>query len=145
MARLEGKVALVTGGAEGVGKACALKLAENGADVVIADKNLDGAMKVASEIKVMGRRATSQEVNLWEYDSTKEMVDRAVTEMGKIDICIACGAALPKYAKFFHEQDPLEDYAGNMKVHQFSRLYTVQRFARPYERAKLWKDSHHDQ
>ncbi len=125
MKKLEGKVALVTGGSDGIGKACALKLAENGADIAIADRNLEAGKKVAAEIQALGRRATVQEVNLWEYKSVKDMADRAIAEMGKIDICIACGAATPQYAKFFHEQDPLTDYVGCLNSQQFSRLYTI--------------------
>lgn len=125
MKSLEGKVALVTGGAEGVGKACAMKLAQNGADIVIADRNVELGQKVASEIETIGPRSSLIEVNLWDFDSTKQMIDHAISEMGKIDILIANGAATPKYAKFFHEQNPLEDYAGCLNSQLFSRLYSI--------------------
>jgi len=125
MANLKGKIALVTGGAEGVGKVIALKLAQNGADVVIADKNIEAANSVAAEIKAMGKHSIAAEVDLWAYESVKAMADNAVVAMGKIDICIACGASTPKYAKFFHEQDPLADYEACLNTQQFARLYTI--------------------
>lgn len=124
LTNLDGRVALVTGGADGIGKASALKLAKSGADIVIADKNTEAGMKVVSEIKAMGRRAVFQECDLWVYDSVKEMADRAVAEMGKVDILIASGATTVKYAKFFHELDP-NDYGGCLNTQQWARLYSI--------------------
>lgn len=122
---LKGKVALVTGGALGVGKACALLLAKNGADIVVADKNIEEAGKVVAEIKAMGQHAVAKECDLWVYNSVRNMAAAAIAEMGKIDICIANGAATPKYAKFFHEQDPETDFLGCLTTQQFSRIYVV--------------------
>ncbi|HHV76388.1 MAG TPA: SDR family oxidoreductase [Syntrophothermus lipocalidus] len=121
---LKGKVAVVTGGADGIGKASALKLAQSGADIVIADKNLDGATRVATDIRGMGRRATAIECDLWEYDSVKNMADKAIAEMGKVDILVASGATTVKYAKFFRDLDP-HDYAGCLNSQQFARLYAI--------------------
>lgn len=124
MKKLEGRVALVTGGTAGVGKACALKLAQNGADVVISGRNREVGMQIVSEIEEMGRRAAFQECDLWVYDSVKAMADRAIAEMGKVDILIANGGATPEYAKFFHELNP-EDYARTLNTQQFARLYII--------------------
>jgi len=122
---LEGRVALVTGGADGIGKVTALKLAQNGADIVLADKNVAGMEAVAAEIKAMGRRVSAQEVNLWNYDSVKEMADRAVAEMGKINTLFLNGAATPKYAKFFRDLDPRTDYEDCLRTQQWARLYVI--------------------
>jgi len=124
LTKLDGRVALVTGGADGLGKASALNLAKSGADIVIADKNRDAAMKVVSEIRAIGRRASVQECDLWDYDSVKGMVDRSIAEMGKVDILIASGATTVKYAKFFNELDP-HDYGGCLNTQQWARLYVV--------------------
>jgi|LSQX01.3.fsa_nt_gb 3-oxoacyl-[acyl-carrier protein] reductase len=121
---LNGRVALVTGGADGIGRASALKLAASGADIILADKNTEAAGSVAEEIKQMGRKATVQEVNLWEYDSVKEMTNRAIAEMGKVDILIASGAVTQKFTKYFHEIDPY-DYGECLNQQQFARLYPV--------------------
>ena len=53
---LENRVAIITGGAKGMGKAIALKFAEEGCDVVVNARHLDGAKKVAEEIKALGRQ-----------------------------------------------------------------------------------------
>ena len=53
---LENRVAIVTGGAKGMGKAIALKFAEEGCDVVVRALHLEGAQKVAEEIKALGRK-----------------------------------------------------------------------------------------
>ena len=121
---LEGKVAVVTGGADGIGKASALTLAKSGADIVIADKNRDAAEKVASEIRAMGRRASVQECDLWVYDSVKEMADRAVAEMKKVDILICSGAVTNAYTKFFKDLDP-HDYGGCLNTQAFARIYPI--------------------
>jgi 3-oxoacyl-[acyl-carrier protein] reductase len=122
---LGGKVALVAGGAGGIGKAIAMKLAGCGADLVVADKDIDGAKEVMSEIKAMGNRAMAIEFDLMNYNSVKAMADRAAADMGKIDICIASGGTSAKHAKFFHELDPSTDYAECMSIQQYPRLYTV--------------------
>lgn len=121
---LKGRIALVTGGADGVGKATALKMAQSGADIIIADKNVEASLKVAAEIEAMGRRASVQECDLWDYDSVKAMTDRAVADMGKVDILVASGATTVKYARFFRDLDP-HDYVGCLNTQQFSRLYPI--------------------
>jgi 2-hydroxycyclohexanecarboxyl-CoA dehydrogenase len=121
---LVGKVALVTGGTNGIGKATALKLAKSGADIVISGRNHEAGMKVVAEIEELGRRAIFLECDLFVYDSVKQMADRAVAEMGKIDILIANGGATVQYAKFFHELDP-NDYDGCLNSQQSSRLYAI--------------------
>ncbi len=125
ISNLAGKSALVVGGAAGIGKAIAVKLGQCGADVVVADLNVDGATQVATEIQALGRRSIALKCDLMDYNSVKEMTDRAASEMGKIDICIASGGTSAKHAKFFHETDPLVDFAECMKIQQYPRLYIV--------------------
>lgn len=120
---LGGKVALVVGGAAGIGKAIAVKLARCGADIAVADINVEGATQVASEIKSMGRRAIALRCDLMDYNSVKEMTNQAASEMGRIDICIASGGTSAKHAKFFHELDAANDFDECMKIQQYPRLY----------------------
>ena len=124
LSQLEGRVAVVTGGSQGIGRATALTLAKSGADVVIADRDHDTAMQVASEIEAMGRRALFESCDLWDYDSVKQMVDRAIAQMGKVDIMVASGATTVKYAKFFRDIDPSE-YSGCLQTQQWCRLYCI--------------------
>jgi 3-oxoacyl-[acyl-carrier protein] reductase len=124
LSQLERKVAVVSGGSHGIGRATALTLAKSGADLVIADRDQEPAMKIVSEIEAMGRRALFELCDLWDFDSVKEMIDRAIAKMGKIDITVASGGATVKYAKFFRDIDPSE-YSGCLQTQQWSRLYLI--------------------
>lgn len=87
---LKGKVAIVTGsGSEkGIGKAIALCLAEKGADIVVADMNLEGAEKVANEIKKIGSKAIAAQVNVTKESDIQQMVDATLDAFGKVDILV---------------------------------------------------------
>lgn len=92
--RLDGKSAIVTGAGQGIGRAVALRLAAEGADVVVADINAQTAEEVIGRIRALGRRALSCKTDVAELSDIKSMVDRAVTVFGKIDILVnAAGVA----------------------------------------------------
>ena len=88
---LAGRVAIITGGASGIGRATARLLADRGAHVVVADLNADGAADVAAELtQVHGaRRALAVHVDVTSEDAVVEMTKRAVLEYGGIDILVA--------------------------------------------------------
>jgi len=86
--RLEGKVALITGGARGIGRAIALIFAKEGADVVVADVNLEIALKTASEIENLGRKALALEMDVTNYDKVEEGINKILDKMGKVDILV---------------------------------------------------------
>jgi 3-oxoacyl-[acyl-carrier protein] reductase len=85
---LTGKVALVTGAAQGIGKAIALLLAQNGADVVISDINLEKAQETADEVQGMGRRSLAIKVNVADLKEVEQMVENIVGQLGRIDILV---------------------------------------------------------
>ena len=85
---LSGKVALVTGAAQGIGKAIALLLARNGADVVVSDINLDKAQETANEIQGIGRRSVAIKVNVADLKDVERMVKAIVEQFGRIDILV---------------------------------------------------------
>jgi 3-oxoacyl-[acyl-carrier protein] reductase len=85
---LSGKVALVTGGAQGIGKAVALKLARNGSDVAVSDINLEMAQATAKEIETIGRRALATEANVARFEDGERMVRETLDALGRIDILI---------------------------------------------------------
>lgn len=86
---LEGKIALVTGGSRGLGKAIALKLASLGADVVINyTSSGEEAEKVRAEIENMGRKSLSIRADVSKFDEAKNLVDSTIGEFGRIDILV---------------------------------------------------------
>lgn len=87
--QLEGKVAFVTGGSRGIGKAIALTLAEAGADVAINYAgNVAAAEEVAAEIRKMGRRALILKGDVSKTEIAAEMMDAVVAEFGHCDILV---------------------------------------------------------
>lgn len=87
--QLEGKVAFVTGGSRGIGKAIALTLAEAGADVAINYAgNVAAAEEVAAEIRKMGRRALIFQGDVSKTEIAAEMMDAVVAEFGHCDILV---------------------------------------------------------
>ena len=86
---LEGKVALVTGAASGIGKRIAEIYAENGAAVAIADLNLDGANAVASELVQRGHRAIGVGMDVTQEREVDNGVAEVIAEFGKVDILVS--------------------------------------------------------
>jgi 3-oxoacyl-[acyl-carrier protein] reductase len=86
---LNDKVAVVTGAAQGIGRAIAETLAQRGADVVVADLQLAKAEATAKEIAAdTGRRAIAVQVDVADNASAKAMIDRTIAEFGRIDILV---------------------------------------------------------
>lgn len=85
MRGLKGKIIIVTGAAQGIGEATALRLVEEGVHVVAADRNLDGAKATAEKITAGGGRAFAAQVEVTERDSWNDLVKRVLEELGGID------------------------------------------------------------
>ena len=91
--RLEGKVAIVTGGGSGLGEASSRRFAEQGASVLVADLNADAAAGVAAAINDAGYTASSVATDVTSEDSTFEMAAAAVERYDTIDV-IYCNAGI---------------------------------------------------
>lgn len=85
---LSEKVAVVTGGATGIGRAIGLKLAEQGASVLVSDINEDAANRTAEEIRAIGVRAAAQVTNVVDSSATDAMATAAVERFGRVDILV---------------------------------------------------------
>jgi len=92
---LEGRVALVTGGSRGIGRASALGLARSGADVAVASRKPPDLEKVAEDIRGMGRRSLAVAAHVGRMDQIKNLVSKVEDEFGRIDILVNNAAANP--------------------------------------------------
>ena len=88
MFNLDGQIALVTGGSQGIGRAIALTLAERGANVAVLARTLDKCEAVAAEIRALGRRACAVQGDLAETASLKAIVEKVTQELGAINILV---------------------------------------------------------
>src|SRR6478609_1095903 len=89
MIDLTGKVALVTGSSRGIGRACALRLAEAGADVVINYVTSQAAgMEVAESVRALGRRAAVVRADVSEQEDVADMISFIQQEFGRLDIVV---------------------------------------------------------
>jgi NAD(P)-dependent dehydrogenase (short-subunit alcohol dehydrogenase family) len=86
MGKLDGKIAIITGAASGIGKATAQRVAAEGARTVVADLNADGAKQVAEAISATGGEAIAVQADLGENDSVRAMVEAAASAYGGLDI-----------------------------------------------------------
>lgn len=88
MSKFKGKVAFVTGAAQGIGKAIAVALAKEGADIVVSDINLELATQTSQEVQALGVKSMALKSNVAEFCDVEEGVKQALAQMGKIDILV---------------------------------------------------------
>ncbi len=86
--KLSGKVALITGAAQGIGKAVASLLARHGADIVVSDINFEKAEETAREIEAIGVKTMAVKVNVASLDDVEKMTAEIFNKFGKIDILV---------------------------------------------------------
>ena len=95
--RLKDKIAVVTGGAQGIGRAVALGMGREGAKVVVADLQAEKAQSVANELQALGAEAAAVEVNVANESSVKRMAQSAFERFGRVDILVnVAGIYFPK-------------------------------------------------
>jgi len=91
MGTLAGRIALVTGASQGIGRACALKLAKDGASVALAARNLEKLAEVAAEIAAAGGTAKVFELDLSSEESIKTCAKAVIAHFGKVEILVNNG------------------------------------------------------
>jgi len=103
---LTGKVALVTGAAQGIGKAITLLLARHGADVIVGDVNVEKAEETAGEVLALGRQAMAVKVDVTHLQEVEAVVEGALQKFSRIDILINnAGIARDKLILRMSEED----------------------------------------
>jgi NAD(P)-dependent dehydrogenase (short-subunit alcohol dehydrogenase family) len=123
---LKNKVALVTGAGsqKGFGKATALTLAQEGCDVVVIDKDQEGADQTAGEIRARGHRVMAARVDVTNRDEVNAAVEISLGEFGKIDILVnIAGATTPH--KWFVDK-PEAEWDQDLDLNLKGTLYCIQ-------------------
>ncbi|TDL98070.1 glucose 1-dehydrogenase [Macrococcus brunensis] len=95
--KLENKVAVVTGAASGMGKAIAELYAKEGAKVLVADFNIEGAEQVVQTIQERGGEATAFKVDVSSKEQVEQMIDQVISEFGKLDILVNNAGIMDKF------------------------------------------------
>lgn len=90
--KLSGKTAAVVGGANGIGRAVCLVLAEEGANIGVLDLNIEGAEETARMIQENSGKAVGVKVDLADYDSVSTAFKKVVSELGPVDVMVYCDA-----------------------------------------------------
>ena len=129
---IEGRVALVTGAGRGIGRAIALRLATDGADVAVADIDAAGAAAVAKEITGLGRRAAPVTCDVSDRDAVFGCVESAVAELGDLDIMVN-NAGIVRVAPLL-DTTP-EDLHSIFGVNVFGVVYGIQAAASHFRAA----------
>lgn len=124
--QLEGKVALVTGAARGMGRATAEQAAAEGARVAVVDINLAGAEAVAAAIKENGGEAVAIAADVGDLESIDAMVEATLEAFGCIDILVN-NAGITRYAPLMEVTE--EDWDSFMRVNAKGSFFTMQRVA----------------
>lgn len=86
MRGLDGKTAVITGGASGIGRATAIRLAEEGVTVVVADVDTDGGETTVDSVEASGGAATFHELDVREYDAFERVLEKTAAEFGSVDV-----------------------------------------------------------
>ena len=131
---LEDKIVLVTGGAQGLGEAICHRLAVEGAHVVVADLNLEGAQKVADEIVARtDRRAVAVKVNVSVEADVEAAVQRTLEEFGRIDVAVSNAGILFADAV---DEFPVERWRAVIEVNLVGYFLLVKHVTRVFKQQR---------
>jgi NAD(P)-dependent dehydrogenase (short-subunit alcohol dehydrogenase family) len=118
---LEGKVAIVTGGSKGIGRAIARTFADAGAAVALAARGPEDLERTAKEIEAEGGRALAIPTDVSQPDQVRALVDQTVQELGTVDILVNNAGAAPFWSPL--DQMRLDGFDKHFRTNFFSALY----------------------
>lgn len=134
---LKGKVAIITGAGDGIGKASALKLAEAGVDVVCSDLDIEKARETAKEAAVLGVKALAVKCNVTIEEDLKNLVDETIKNFKKVNILVNnAGGGGGGREKL--EELTLDYITFIYKLNVFSNFYFNETLCPTYEKRQLW-------
>ena len=131
----ERRVAIVTGGARGLGAACAVRIAEEGRDVVIADLLEKEAAETVQAIEARGQRAAFVMTDVADESQVRSLVDHTVASFGQLDILVCCAGILGLEAPFMDQSATQFDRV--MKINVYG-VYHAHQAAIPHMLDRGW-------
>ena len=134
-APVERRVAIVTGGARGIGRATALRMAEAGRDVVIADLQDEHGASAVAEIEALGQMACYIPTDVTDEAAVHEMVGQTLAAFGRLDILVCCAGILGKEAPFLEQSAAQFDKV--LKINLYG-IYYAHQAAIPHMLAGGW-------
>jgi len=121
---LEGRVAIVTGGNRGIGKAIAIGLAQDGANVAVNyRRDTEGAAQTVAEIEALGQRAIAYQAPVDDYEAVQVMVQQVVADLGSVDILVN-NAGIASRGMAVADTDPAE-FERVVRTHAFGTFYAT--------------------
>lgn len=135
MDRFENKIALITGSSQGIGAACALRLAKDGCDIILNGHKFDErGEKLIAEIQGVGRKATFLEADLGKAKEATKLITDAVAVFGHLDILVN-NAGVEKKASFWEVTE--EDYDLIMNTNLKGVFFSIQSFVNYCRKSKV--------
>lgn len=131
----EHRTALITGGARGLGRACALRLAEEGRDIVIADLLAERAAETVAEVEALGQHALYIETDVTDEAAVQRVVARTVETFGRLDILVCCAGVLGWEKPFFEQ--PVAQFDKVMRINLYG-VYHAHQAAVPHMLERGW-------
>jgi glucose 1-dehydrogenase len=135
--RIEGKIALITGGGSGIGRACAARFAQEGANVCVADLDPKGAAETVRQVEAAGRKAVAVQIDTTDEAANDAMVRRCVETFGAVDVLVAAagvgavrvpGAAA--YQPYTMLDIPMEQFKRVIDINLYGVLFSNRAVAR---------------
>lgn len=126
MSDLTGKVAVVTGGGSGIGRAICLEFARQGADVVVASNVAEPAQAVAGEVRALGRQSIAHVLDVTDVDAVQSMAAAVEARFGKVDILATSAGVMG--ARAFLVDTPAEEWRRTVEVNLNAGFYCIKAF-----------------